>query len=276
MPNVSKFRHDPNPSPADLAWFNSLDARSQSEIFNYQINDRSHPAIWAGLNQCFRCGQIGHRYTSCEATGGGMAFQHWRRASNGISYSLDMFNMTDEALAKAKAAFEPDDSDDIQSLELTQEDVDMLNNIEKAASNDQGERRVVQLEEMIATQGQERVMLVEDTSISQPIEAAEQTVAVGKVQQVEADKVSHVCNMTSAICYHCIGRGFAKGRMWANNQIKQVKGANVHTMPGAICYHCFRRGFVKGHMWTFSRVNRACMFKTSCYMSGMSTSLYDH
>ncbi|EGG10353.1 uncharacterized protein MELLADRAFT_103461 [Melampsora larici-populina 98AG31] len=141
-----------NPTPEELAWFNSLSPRSKSEIFHWTLNERSHPGIHAGLDQCFRCGELGHSRitTGCISTN---PFPHqpdfndWRRASNGKMYTVAMLRMTDEALAAeaALALLLPlklllplNSKKDYTAIEapitLSSEELDLLDSIEAAAS----------------------------------------------------------------------------------------------------------------------------------------------
>ncbi|KAH9821028.1 hypothetical protein DFH28DRAFT_1120365 [Melampsora americana] len=118
------------PTPEELAWFNSLDPRSKSEIFRWDINKYSHPAIHAGLDQCFDCGEFGHMRpcSSTQRFRHPPPYQNWRRSINGKIYSKCKLRMTPEALATlaAEEAIEA-------PLVLSSDDLELLDAIEQTA-----------------------------------------------------------------------------------------------------------------------------------------------
>ncbi|EGG07578.1 uncharacterized protein MELLADRAFT_105537 [Melampsora larici-populina 98AG31] len=275
-PNISEFRNNPIPSAADLAWFNSLDLRSQSEVFNWVITDRAHPCVRAGLDQCFLCGKFGHRYNSCKVKIGAMAFQHWRRATNGISYSMDMFNLTDEALATANSQFEPgilyanlsneNDNDDVTSFILTDEDVSKLDAIEKAAASS-------------ASEGQGNVEIVEHLAVVSNF--------LNPPPPRSKLKVDNMClhlrlrsQLSMCPILEQIDRKASEDQHEGTSNVERVGGSLVvnpnksangdqgaaprhkHN-AGNTCYHCFNRGFAKGRAWSLSGAKRASILKTS-------------
>ncbi|EGG08415.1 uncharacterized protein MELLADRAFT_61667 [Melampsora larici-populina 98AG31] len=120
-----------NPTPQELAYFNSLDGRSKSEILRWDINHRSHPCIRARMDECFDCGEFGHR-RPCISTNPFPCpppFQDWRRSINGKSYSKGKLRMSlaDLAALEAEQAIEA-------PMDLSSEDIELLESLEQAAS----------------------------------------------------------------------------------------------------------------------------------------------
>lgn len=90
----------------DPAWSDHLSPRDQSRLRPVKIGPMAHPLIHAGYDQCFDCGNFGHR----RDRGAGCTskvkrpppFSSWRRVTTGKDYSLSMLEMTPEGLAKAR------------------------------------------------------------------------------------------------------------------------------------------------------------------------------
>ncbi|EGF98013.1 uncharacterized protein MELLADRAFT_118622 [Melampsora larici-populina 98AG31] len=107
MPAIRNIKN--RPTPADLAWFRSLDARSKSEVFPFPMSERHHPCVRAGIEQCYTCNKFGHsrmngKPCTSRVKAGGALFKDWRRTVNGLSYSKDKLNMKPEDLARASLA----------------------------------------------------------------------------------------------------------------------------------------------------------------------------
>ncbi|EGG12326.1 uncharacterized protein MELLADRAFT_101863 [Melampsora larici-populina 98AG31] len=88
------------------AWFDRLSPRDQSKLRPLKIGPMAHPLIHAGYDQCFDCGNFGHRRDRGDGCTSKVKkappFWTWRRVITGKDYSMSMLEMTPERLAKAR------------------------------------------------------------------------------------------------------------------------------------------------------------------------------
>ncbi|KAH9809120.1 hypothetical protein DFH28DRAFT_1134311 [Melampsora americana] len=90
-------------TPEQRAYLETLSERDRSEIQPLKITHQAHPDVWAGLDQCIRCGLFGHyclKYTTnfnvcVDGIKPKRAAQYsdWRFMTNGKKYSLDVLYM---------------------------------------------------------------------------------------------------------------------------------------------------------------------------------------
>ncbi|EGG09209.1 uncharacterized protein MELLADRAFT_61449 [Melampsora larici-populina 98AG31] len=103
------YRNWKNPTPQDLEFLRTLTDRQKSEIFPLPVTNKSHPAVRAGLDECFECGNFGHSRltpggcTNKDTTKKRPDFDSWRRADNGKRYILSKIRMSDADLRALSA-----------------------------------------------------------------------------------------------------------------------------------------------------------------------------
>ncbi|KAH9807164.1 hypothetical protein DFH28DRAFT_916837 [Melampsora americana] len=125
---VSRRRNWANPTEDDLIYFRGLDERSKAEIYPWPITAQSHPSIRACMDQCFDCGEFGHRRPCNNPARFKRAppYKSWRRCKNGLIYTMDKLRMT-----PAELAMLPTNDDELDiPFNLTQEDMAVLDAIE--------------------------------------------------------------------------------------------------------------------------------------------------
>ncbi|KAH9815151.1 hypothetical protein DFH28DRAFT_1126517 [Melampsora americana] len=90
-------------TPEQRAYLETLSERDRSEIQPLEITHQAHPDVWAGLDQCIRCGLFGHYRSKCTTNFNISAdgikpkraarYSDWRFVTNGKKYSLDVLYM---------------------------------------------------------------------------------------------------------------------------------------------------------------------------------------
>ncbi|KAH9820134.1 hypothetical protein DFH28DRAFT_1121950 [Melampsora americana] len=96
-------------TPEQRAYLDTLSERDRSEIEPLEITHQAHPDVWAGLDQCIRCGLFGHYRSKCTVNFNSCVngvkpkraarYSDWRFMTNDKKYSLDVLYM-----ASAQAA----------------------------------------------------------------------------------------------------------------------------------------------------------------------------
>ncbi|EGG06770.1 uncharacterized protein MELLADRAFT_106234 [Melampsora larici-populina 98AG31] len=214
------FRNWKNPTPDDLAFLNTLDARAKSEIYPLPITARAHPCVRAGMEQCFVCGKFGHRKPCLSKKKyGAPYFPFWRRTNNGRSYSINKLRLTDEQLAVASLSeagtfSSPDaeklhlisewcvlvevEEDEVDIMQLSSDDIALLEAAEEKASLKASSQ--IQASVVSGDESDEIDELDEPTGEAMVLAAKPRSTVTGK--QVTHKKLRR----SGGVCYHCFGR----------------------------------------------------------------------